>query len=210
MAFFVTLKLATQHMKVLSGLLLFFLISLVPARAQDTLLLINGHKMVVKSVDLKDYTIAYRTLGKNRLRTIDPYRVFSIVYADGTERVIYERDSLDPVDFSVEQMRMFIRGEQDAAKYYHNTPNKVAAFLVGGGASYFTIYGLIIPPLYATVVGSFSPKIEKYQTDINLLNVSEYREGYERKARDRKIRNALISGMAGFVAGFVVLNIANN
>lgn len=197
-------------MKVLSGLLLFFLISLVPARAQDTLLLINGHKMVVKSVDLKDYTIAYRTLGKNRLRTIDPYRVFSIVYADGTERVIYERDSLDPVDFSVEQMRMFIRGEQDAAKYYHNTPNKVAAFLVGGGASYFTIYGLIIPPLYATVVGSFSPKIEKYQTDINLLNVSEYREGYERKARDRKIRNALISGMAGFVAGFVVLNIANN
>lgn len=197
-------------MKVLSGLLLFFLISLVPARAQDTLLLINGHKMVVKSVDLKDYTIAYRTLGKNRLRTIDPYRVFSIVYADGTERVIYERDSLDPVDFSVEQMRMFIRGEQDAAKYYHNTPNKVAAFLIGGGASYFTIYGLIIPPLYATVVGSFSPKIEKYRTDINLLNVSEYREGYERKARDRKIRNALIGGMAGFVAGFVVLNIANN
>lgn len=197
-------------MKVLSGLLLLFLLSLVPARAQDTLLLINGHKMVVKSVDLKDYTIAYRTLEKNRLRTIDPYRVFSIVYADGTERVIYQRDSLDPVDFSVEQMRMFIRGEQDADKYYHNTPNKVAAFLIGGGASYFTIYGLIIPPLYATVVGSFSPRIEKYRTDINLLNVSEYREGYERKARDRKIRNALISGMAGFVAGFVVLNIANN
>ena len=197
-------------MKVLSGLLLFFLISLVPARAQDTLLLINGHKMVVKSVDLKDYTIAYRTLGKNRLRTIDPYRVFSIVYADGTERVIYERDSLDPVDFSVEQMRMFIRGEQDADRYYKNTTNKVAAFLIGGGASYFTIYGLVIPPLYATIIGSFSPRIEKYQTDINLLNVSEYREGYERKARDRKIRNALIGGMAGFVTGFVVLNLANN
>ena len=60
--------------------------------------------------------------------------MFSISYADGTERVIYERDSLDPVDFSVEQMRMFIRGEQDADRYYKNTTNKVAAFLIGGGA----------------------------------------------------------------------------
>jgi hypothetical protein len=197
-------------MRILSGLLLFFLFSVVPALAQDTLLLINGRQLIVKSVDLKDFTIAYRTLDKNRLRTIDPYRVFSISYADGTERVIYQSDSLDPVDFTPDQMRMFIRGEQDADRYYRNTPNKAAAFLIGGGASYFTIYGLVIPPLYATVVGSFSPRIEKYRTDINLLNVSEYREGYERKARDRKIRNALIGGMAGFVTGFVVLNLVAN
>lgn len=197
-------------MKVLSGLLLFFLFTLVPARAQDTLLLINGHKMVVKSIELNDYTISYRTPGKNRLRTINPYRVFSIVYADGTERVIYQRDSLDQADFSIEQMRMFIRGEQDADRYYRNTPNKIAATLIGAGASYFTIYGLVIPPLYATVVGSFSPKIENHRADSLLLHISEYREGYERKARDRKIRNALISGMAGFVTGFVVLNLVNN
>ena len=71
---------------------------------------------------------------------------------------------------------MFIRGEQDADRYYKNTTNKVVAFHHMAALLYFYDLWFVIPPLYATtIIGSFSPRIEKYQTDINLLNVSEYR-----------------------------------
>lgn len=180
------------------------------SNAQDTLLLINGREIPAKSIDLKDYTIAYRTAGeKSKLKTIDPYRVFSIRYQDGTERVIYQKDPTDPYDFTPEQMRLFIMGEQDAARYYHNNVNKGAAFLVGAGSSIFAIYGLLIPPLYSTVVGSFTPSMERMKvSDPAYREIPEYCEGYQRKVRDRKIRNSLVSGLIGFAVGFAAYNIA--
>jgi len=63
-------------------------------------------------------------------------------------------------DFRVDQMRMFILGEQDAMKYYKNDINKVGGFLFGAGSVYFGFYGIIGPALYSTVVGSFSPNME--------------------------------------------------
>ena len=131
--------------------------------AQDTLLLITGRKIVVSSVDLSGNTIASRKLETgSKLKTIDPERVFSITYKDGTERIIYLPDSLDPIDFKVDEMRNFIHGELDACELYKNTPIKVVGFLVGGGSAMLGLfYGLIGPPIYSTVVGSYSPNIEK-------------------------------------------------
>lgn len=222
---------------------LFFLFAGCAVQAQDTLLLISGKVIPAKSVDLKDYTIAYRKPGDgSKLKTIDPERVFSIQYGDGSERIIYTPDTLDPMEFTVSQMRNFIKGEQEASRFYKSTTNKGLAFVVGGGASILGFYGLAIPPLYSTVIGSFSPNLNKleakqeqaekrlmtvknlsnvtdadYQhelmkaeknlrknlafTDKSMIQVSEFREGYERKVRDRKIRNSLLSGLAGFVSG---------
>jgi hypothetical protein len=134
--------------------------------AQDTLLLITGKKIVVSSVDLSGNTIAYRKMeAGSKLKTIDPERVFSITYRDGNERIIYMPDSLDPIDFKVEEMRNFIRGEQDARELYKNTPIKVAGVAVGAGSAMLGLfYGLIGPPIYSTVVGSYSPNIEKKLT----------------------------------------------
>ncbi|HRH65482.1 MAG TPA: hypothetical protein PLU53_04235 [Bacteroidia bacterium] len=196
-------------MRILLFPLFFFLLGYGSVKAQDTLVLINGKMLAVKSVDLKDYTIAYRKMdGKSRLKTIDPERVFSIRYRDGSERVIYSSDSLDPVDFKPEEMRMFIKGEQDADKFYKNNLNKGVAFVFGAGGGLLGFYGLAVPPLYSTIIGSFSPKMENQKvSDPVLLQNNIYREGYERKARDRKIRNAIISGFAGFVAGTVAFSI---
>ena len=179
------------------------------AFARDTIVLINGKSIPVKSSDLKDYSIFYRKPTPNtKLKTIDPERVFSIRYKDGNERVIYYSDTLDPVDFKPEEMRMFIKGEQDADKYYKNNFNKGTAFVLGAGGGLLGFYGLAVPPLYATIVGAFSPKMEKQKvSDPALLQNNIYREGYEKKARDRKIRNAMIGGLIGFVAGSVTLSI---
>src|SRR6476620_3041164 len=100
---------------------LFFILAAMICTAQDTLMLINGKTIIAKSVDLKDYSIAYRTNNaKGKLITIHTERVFSIKYKDGTEKIIYVPDTLDPLEFKVEEMHAFIKGEQDARKIYHN------------------------------------------------------------------------------------------
>lgn len=130
--------------------------------AQDTLMLLNGKKLVVKSVDLKDYEIAYRTLDKNsKLKRMDPERVFSVVYRDGTERVVYRKDSLDPIDFTELEMRMFVKGEQDAREFYRNRPIQVFGFAAGVVSGMFGFYGVLGPPIYSTFFGSFSPNVYK-------------------------------------------------
>ncbi|TAH42876.1 MAG: hypothetical protein EYC69_04705 [Bacteroidetes bacterium] len=263
-------------------LLLFasFFIFTVQAQGQDTLVLLNGRVIPVLSVDFQEYRVAYRKLPKQskqisesqttesgsikkkktKYKTMDPLRIFSVKYSDGTERVVYRPDSLDPMEFSQDQMRLFIKGEQDADKYYKNNFNKGLGFSLGAGAGLLGFYGLAVPPLYATIMGSFTPNLSnrlkrqnklqetktildamsvpvlpsagsspetlaayeesksKYDaavkkhekalkchqkniafSDPDLLARNEYREGYERKARDRKIRNAMLSGLAGFV-----------
>lgn len=266
---------------------LFFIYFCHSVTAQDTLVLISGRKIVVSSVDLKDNTIAYRNIKSgSKLKTIDPGRVFSVIYRDGKERIIFETDSLDPIDFKVEEMRNFIKGEQDALKFYNNTLIKIAGVGIGGGFGLLGFYGLVGPPLYSTIIGSYSPNVEKklsfnvsgdaaeaiginsgkYMNDItgkntspeikknqslkisgktilftkdanldstvslinshfkctrvnaanvngkiklyksntpDLITVGAYREGFEKKVRDYKIRNGMLSGIIGFIIGSI-------
>jgi len=185
----------------LIGLLIFA----CSAYSQDTLFLISGRIIPVKSVELKEHSIVYSKMTeKPKFKRMDPERVFSIKYADGHERVIFRQDTLDPLDFTEQQMRMFMKGEQDATIYYKNNINKGAAFVIGAGSAILGIWGLAGPPLYSTIVGSFSPNMMKQKvSDPALINVTEYCEGYERKVRDRKIRNALVGGLGGFIIGVV-------
>lgn len=174
------------------------------ALAQDRIILINGNVLEVKNVELKDNIVSFQCLNKEKRKKIHPDRVFSVQYENGTERVVFVTDPLDPNDFKPEEMRMFIKGEQDAKLYYHNTGNKIVSAAIGAGAGLLTIYGLVVPPLYSTVVGSFSPNVRKHNvSDPSMRDNLIYREGYERICRDRKIRNSLMYGFAGFAVGFI-------
>jgi len=186
--------------------LIFFMSSV--AYAQDRIILINGQVLDVKNVEVKDNKISFQTLTKDKRKKIHPERVFSVQYQNGSEQIIFVSDPLDPNDFKPEEMRMFIKGEQDANLYYHNRGNKIASGLVGAGAGLLTIYGLVVPALYSTIVGSFSPNVQKHNvSDPALRDNLNYREGYERKCRDRKIRNSLLYGFGGFVVGFTAFAI---
>lgn len=188
-------------------LALAFLISCA-ASAQDQIILINGDVLDVKNVELKDNKVSFQHLNKDKRKKIHPDRVFSVKYENGSEQIVFVPDPLDPNDFKPEEMRMFIKGEQDAKLYYHNTGNKIVSAAIGAGAGLLTIYGLVVPALYSTVVGSFSPNLEKHTvSDPALRDNLNYREGYERKCRDRKIRNSLIYGFGGFAIGFTAFAI---
>lgn len=252
--------------------------------AQDTIVLLSGRRIIASSIDLKDYTIAYRTKPGSKLKKIDPFRVFSIAYHDKPERIVYQRDSLDTLEYSIPEMRLFIKGEEDAHRIYKNTPIRIGGVALGAGAGLLAFYGLVVPPLYATVVGAFSPNVnrkmsfrvkgdaatnlgittDKYLNEVTgnidkplvkkgqaltinhstikfeedspvdtvvsrinekfkchrvvaensneklrlyrvesatLLQATAYREGFQKKVRDYKIRNAMLSGLAGFIAG---------
>lgn len=194
-------------------LLFFFLFGLnFYSNAQDTIVLLSGKTIIAKNIAVGMYSVTYYSLKENSWqKRIGPESVFSIKHADGTERIVYERDSLEEEDYTVEQMRMYVRGEQDAMKYYKNNVNKIAAFACGGVASFFGFYGLIGPAIYSTVSGSVSPIMEKQKvSDPVLLHADEYREGYQRKVRDKKVKSSILYGIAGFAATFAAISIATH
>ena len=194
-------------------LFLFFLLSFnFYLKAQDTLVLLSGKTIAVKNVELGGYYLSYHTLKENsKEKHMSLDNVFSIKYASKSERIIYEPDSLEPDDYNIDQMKMYIRGEQDAIKYYKNNLNKVGAFLFGGASAYFSFYGIIGPAVYSTVIGSFTPNLDKQRvSDPALLKVDEYRSGYEKKIRENKTKNAILYGLAGFATGVATFVVIKN
>jgi hypothetical protein len=145
-------------------LLLLLLLIAGIAQAQDTIVLITGKVIPVKSVDYRDYSIDYRTADGLKLKSIDAGRVFSVKYANGAERVIFRTDSLDAADFSEDEMRRFIIGEQDARQFYRNQSSKFLGFAIGGGSSLGGFFGLPVPLIFSTAIGGFSPNVEKTMT----------------------------------------------
>jgi hypothetical protein len=263
--------------------LFLLLLSGLGSMAQDTLILLNGKKIVAKSVDLRDFQIAYRPIAvDSKLKRIAAEKVFSVIYKDGKERIIYQPDTTDPLEFKQEEMRMFIRGEQDARTFYRNRPLLAGGFAAGVVSGMFGFYGILGPPIYSTFFGSFSPNVSKklsfcvkgngatnagitpmkYKNEVvgsvsapqftgenkfvinghsvqvsgtvdscaaqinrkfnshlvhasvvdnklklyrssstDLINNEIYREGFEKKVRDYKIRRSALAGIIGFVAG---------
>lgn len=172
----------------------------------------SGKTIVAKNVELGGYYLSYYTMKeKSKQKRFDLQNVFSIKYAGKPERIIYEPDSLEQDDYNVDQMRMYIKGEQDAIKYYKNNLNKLGAFAFGGVSAYFSFYGIIGPAVYSTVIGSFIPDIQTQKvSDPALLRVDEYRAGYEKKIRENKTKNAILYGLAGFAAGVATFVVVKN
>ena len=262
------------------------------AHGQDTLLLLSGRTLVVTSVDVQPEKIAYRTNDpKKKLKTINPSRVFSVKFSDGKETIVYQPDTLDPLEFKTEEMRLFIKGETDARSVYKNHLVKGFGVAVGvPAAGLLGFYGVVVPPLYATVLGSFSVNMEriltikvggdaaaelgltkgKYLNEISgtksepvikkdqvlklsgrhytfkedatlsqvvdkinekkecsgitavnqegklklykarsteLINDNIYREGFEKRVREYKIRNGMLAALIGFVGSITVATI---
>jgi len=183
----------------------FFLFTLF-ASAQNKIILLNGQEIPAMNASVQGEKIIYRSPLNNKLKKVSVDHAFSFQDAKGREQVVYQMDPLDTGDFNAEEMRSFIKGEQEGDRYYRNQTNKVAAAAIGGAAGLLTIYGLAIPAIYSTIVGSISPNVEKQQvSDISMLNDPIFKEGYERRCRDRKIRNSLVFGYGGFAVSVTML-----
>jgi hypothetical protein len=196
-------------MRVFTLIIISLLLSSFITWAQDTIVLNNGkirHGLVLEAMQSE---IKYNSDGKNH--SLKASRVFSINKADGSKEMIFKLDSMDEPGINMEQMQLYVTGERAAQTGYHNNLNKVVAFAAGAGFSFFSIYGLIGPAIYTSVVGSSSPNINKQSNlDTSLMLNTDYQEGYFAVARNKKIRNSFIAGMLGFAVGFTAQSIIGN
>ncbi len=202
-----------RKLSLLSFFIFVSFLSFLKVSAQDTLVLMNGKRINGNVLEIQEKAIKYRigSNPKSPIHSIKPYRVFAINKNDGTEKVIFAPDTLDQSDYTIPQLRTFIKGERAAQTGYNNTLNKALAFVAGAGASYFSIYGLVVPALYSSIVGASSPDINKQKNvDPALANVPEYQDGYLTITRQKKIRNSFVAGMIGFAVGFTTQAIIGN
>ncbi len=188
--------------KLLIALLFFCSLSL-SGYAQNKILLLNGKTIEVENYTIGDIFITYKKAGDKRSgsRAVDRYDVFSITNLDGTEEILYK--PVDTLDFSIEEAKLFIKGEQAAREYYNSKGASVSSALIGAGSSIMYFYALPVPMLYAVVLGRFNPKKfnlpENY--DPSVAESEAFRMGYQKSARNIKIQKSLKWGYIGLGAG---------
>jgi hypothetical protein len=196
------------------------------AFSQHRILLLNGKEIFGKVTDTSKPEIEYQFTKKNGKvleRFIEKSRVFSITDTiTNQERIIYQKDT--ETDYSVEEMRYYIKGEQDAAKGYKARTTFAVGFVTAFGVVAADSYGKvrnsqgeilegfyhrepgiinIAYPMVFTLLSSI-PKVKvnvNKLDDKSYLNHTAYLDGYERVARSKKIFSGLKGSALGIASG---------
>jgi hypothetical protein len=177
---------------------LFF--SVNSAYSQDTLLLLNGKKYPIKVKKVTNDSITFEPIGKEgKEKQIEKIDVFSLISPNGNELVMYRQDTNAGNNLSVDQMRNYIYGEQDARKNYHAPLMAVAGLIAGAGGGFVGFYGLMVPPLATALLCIKSPKVKaKNVSKPELITNDYYTTGFQSIAVRKKVKNGMIGGLLGF------------
>lgn len=203
------------YFQIILMLLIFAVNPMFSQEKNDTILLQNGEIISGKVIRLTEEHLVIKE-SENVVQEfkIDRDRVFSYTNSSG-EHLLYTYDTLKGNDFTIEEMRYFIRGEQDGKKGFKARPAFYTNMIIGAaggvtGSFFFPI------PAFTFVILAGIPKVKiKKNTVRNLddLNHPSYIMGYERMARRNRKIQALVGGGIGLVAGlgtFLVLQASHN
>lgn len=161
------------------------------------------------SVDEDTVHFQYRHKDKTKEGFIESYRVFSVQYASGKEKVIYKYDSLTVNDRTEEELRNFIAGEQDALRGYKPAFAAVLSFGISGAAAFLMngSFAILAVPFvtYMAITVLYRANVDKNTVrDPRFLSDRDYIEGYKRIAKSKKNRNALWGSVIGAGVGLGV------
>ena len=184
--------------------------SCLKVQAQNHIIMINGTTIEAASYTVNAEYVTYRKPGSvsKSPKVIDRFDVFEIIKADSSEEMIYQGDSLD---FTVPEVRQYIKGEQAAHLYYRRPTNMIGAAAVGLGAGMLSFYSLPVPMIYSVIVGRFNTSASKIKAtevyDQQLVKSEPFITGYQKTARNMKIQQSLKWGyislgvsLAAFIA----------
>lgn len=180
----------------------YFVIPDLPAQVKVTRM--SGAEIEGKLISSDGIDLVIQTTkknGKQKIKNIHKSEIFSVEFPEG-EWVLYAPDDALGDEFSVDEMRIFIAGEQDAMNGYNGLPTAGVGFLLAGTAAVLANGGLILsilPPVIYTVA-QLIPVIKiqgKTISNPNYKHNEIYAMGYERVARSRK----LMAGLKGSVLG---------
>lgn len=170
---------------------------------KDTILLLNGATIISEVVDTTNGVTTIRDTKKpGRNIVIENDRIFSIKNGSG-EHVMYVYDTIIGNEFTEEEMRYFIKGEQDAEKGFKARGALYGNLALGLASGVTGSFFCPIPP-FAFIAMSGLPKVRiKHSTVSNMeyLKQEAYIMGYERVARKKRKFQSMIGGGAGLVVG---------
>jgi hypothetical protein len=181
---------------------------------KDTILLLNGDILTGKITEM---TVDHFTIKESekmvRGYSVDNDRIFSYINADG-EYFLYVYDSLNGNDFTIAEMRYYMKGERDGKKGFGARPAFYTNMLIGAASGLSGSFFFPVPPFaFAVLVGIPKVKIRKNTvSNLDDLNHPPYIMGYERMARKNRKIQSLIGGGIGLVAGlsaFMIIQSAN-
>lgn len=182
---------------------------------KDTILLLNGNVVVGTVIDTINGITSLKN-PKDSLKNIiiENDRIFSISNPQG-ESVLYVFDSIIGNEFTIEEMRYFIKGEQDAEKGFKPRCAFWTNMLLGAAGAVTGSFLCPIPPFAFTALSGL-PKVKiKHKTVSNMeyLTHDAYIMGYERVARKKRKTHSLAGGGIGIGVGlgtFFILRSTNN
>jgi hypothetical protein len=144
---------------------------------------------------------------------IEIYRVFSIVDSTNKEKVIYTQDTLHGRNYTVDEMRQFILGEQMAYKHHSSAKNIFLSIPFGFGNGFLFTGAPIVAPFGAFIIGFVgsipSGKVKMETSDNTIVKVgkkdllynSAYADGYKRVKKSKNLKNSMIGSLIGTIAG---------
>jgi hypothetical protein len=210
--------------KIIFSLMVLFLTGSV-AKAQDLVYLLNGDRLYVSIIDTAGKAIKVEEpvankKGRKDNAELEKDRIFSIQYRTGQEVIYYAQDSISDSDdkiLTVEEMRSYIAGQHDAHARYHSPGVFWGSFATGLASGLFLpVFYSPIPPLGMSVfLGSRWIKVSReHISDPKYLKDEFYIMGYEKAARNRRVKHVINGSVAGLfvgiLAGFTLFNQAAN
>jgi hypothetical protein len=205
----------------LKPLLLAILIVFLPTlaafgQAKDRILLMGGQTIDAQVIGQSTLEIRYLAETRKGLRERrEPTEsVFSVTDTLGRERIWYFFDTVFGNDMTVDQMRWFIKGEQDARKGYKPIWPMVGGFVTGAGLTIglnLEVNSLLIPPLFAASMALPRVHVTRGSITDPLMEGDEfYAYGYAKVGRTKRVINTLISTAAGVLVGIAVRQLIIN
>lgn len=138
-------------------------------------------------------------------------RIFSVEDSLLGERLIYQPDTTDTLEYNVADMRMFVEGEKYALKHYRKPLTAVGATAVGAaGVVFLGVYGLVAPFGYVALTNAFTPKPNISLPDAPVfINDQTFIEGYGYRARKMKAKKGFLFGGLGLLLGSGIYILSN-
>jgi hypothetical protein len=140
-------------------------------------------------------------------------QVFAILHSNGTETLVYSPDTMGflaidttpDLDYSIREMRNYIKGQQDGRRHRTNIDTEVGFVSGMLSAGLGNFYGPIGPAVGMGIQALIPVKIqEKACTNPDLKDNDAYFDGYNQAAKRKKILNYGLGGVLGLGFGFLM------
>jgi hypothetical protein len=170
----------------------------------------NGQEIHGKVLGQSTLEVRYQEKHKDSLlkRSEPTESVFSVTDSLGQEKVWYFYDPAFGNDLTVDQMRWYIKGEQDARIGYKPRAAVWGGFLLGAGlviALDLEVNSLLIPPAYAGLMAW--PRVHVTPGSVRdplMEGDNYYATGYSAVGRPKRVVRSLMSTTAGIIVGLLV------